>query len=59
MPVLETAAGIAWASGNWEISGGYELAAWYNLGGQHEVFGSDTPNFLMFDGFFVRMAFRR
>jgi hypothetical protein len=54
VPVLDVAVGAAWARGPFEISGGYELSSWFNMA---EVGRSSYD--LVFDGFFVRLAFVR
>lgn len=43
VPVLETAAGVGWCCGNWEISAGYELAAWFNMS-ERLVFHDGGPH---------------
>jgi hypothetical protein len=51
IPVIETAAGVAWTHGMWQIAGGYELTNWFNLA---EI---DRASYdLLLDGFFVRLS---
>jgi hypothetical protein len=54
VPVLEAAAGVSWNRGPWEVSAGYELSTWFNMA------DADRSSYdLIFDGFFVRLAFTR
>lgn len=66
VPVMETAVGLGYQRGPWELSAGYELAGWFNAGERldfqddvdeqkHSLSSSD----LILDGFFVRIAFNR
>jgi hypothetical protein len=49
--VTETAAGVAWTYGLWQIAGGYELTNWFNLA---EI---DRASYdLLLDGFLVRLS---
>jgi hypothetical protein len=61
VPVLETAAGIAWQARNWEFAGGYELAAWLNQSSIQDegVFSPSTSySTMLLDGFFFRAAYK-
>ena len=51
IPVIETAAGVAWSYGMWQFAAGYELTNWFNLA---EI---DRASYdLLLDGFFVRLG---
>ena len=64
VPVIETALGVAYRRGGWEVAGGYEMALWGNVGERRD-FGDDvdeqkfsnSSSDLLLDGFFLRLAY--
>lgn len=54
VPVVEAAAGLAYARGPWEFRGGYEMSDWFNL-----VQVNRPPQSLLLDGFFLSLSFSR
>ena len=66
VPVVETALGVAYRRGNWELAGGYEMALWGNVGERRD-FGDDVDeqkfsnpsSDMLLDGFFLRLACNR
>lgn len=58
LPILETAAGVAWVCGRFSIKAGYELATWFNVTEVGFVpatgLQNQTQN-LTFDGAFIRL----
>jgi len=51
IPEIETAAGVAWTHGIWQVAGGYEMSSWFNVA---EV---DRASYdLVLDGFFARLS---
>ena len=54
IPVVEAAAGVAYACGPWEFSTGYEMSDWFNM-----VQVNRTAQSLLLDGYFLRLAFLR
>ena len=66
VPVIETALGMSYQRGPWEVAFGYEMAFWANAGERRDFVDdvapqkfSDASNDLIFDGFFLRFAFSR
>ncbi len=54
VPVVEAAAGVAYAHGPWEFSAGYEMSDWFNL-----VQVNRPAQSLLLDGYFLRLSFSR
>ncbi len=66
VPVIETALGMAYQRGPWEVAFGYEMAIWGNTGSRidfeddvDEDKFSNSSNDLILDGFFLRFCFNR
>ena len=66
VPVVETALGVAFRRGYWEVAGGYEMALWGNVGERRDFVDdideqkfASPSNDLLLDGFFLRLAYNR
>ena len=66
VPVIETALGMSYQRGPWEVAFGYEMAFWANAGERRDPCDdiddqkfSCSSNDLVLDGFFLRFAFSR
>ena len=54
VPVFEAAAGVAYASGPWELRAAFEMSDWFNL-----VQVNRPAQSLLIDGYFISLSFSR